>query len=160
MFLVKFSFSEKGTKICAIVQNHKVDGANNVAFSEIWTLKYFFWLLWIDFGLIYHSWDRYRFCNPPTFRSFDYTTLIGLWFPLLNRFQKLAKCLTYLLSCKDLTSLRCWKLLFKSKTVLTVWLWYSFLLTFSKCPRDILKFNSYIMKRLSRDESWDSSSVR
>ena len=24
-----------------------------------------------------HSWDRYRFCNPPTFRSFDYT--IPIW---------------------------------------------------------------------------------
>ena len=30
------------------------------------------WSLWIDFGLIYHSWDRYRFYNQPTFRSFDF----------------------------------------------------------------------------------------
>ena len=34
------------------------------------------WSLWIDFGLIYHSWDRYRFCNPPTFRSFDFYNLL------------------------------------------------------------------------------------
>jgi hypothetical protein len=27
--------------------------------------------LWIDFGLIYHELRSYRFCNPPTFRSFD-----------------------------------------------------------------------------------------
>ena len=26
-------------------------------------------------GLIYHSWDWYRFCNPPTFRSFDFYNL-------------------------------------------------------------------------------------
>ena len=31
--------------------------------------------MWIDFGLIYHSWDCYRFCNPPTFRSFDFYNL-------------------------------------------------------------------------------------